>query len=147
MRMKIAFSRSALVCAVLLFLAEVLIATVWAHHRWLRSFFGDLLAVVWVYFVFRIFLDGPRYWLAWAAFAVGCLVELGQYVAHANAWHLDNQLLRTVLGSVADWYDVLAYAAGLLVVVGMEAALAWRANWYTDVPASKLGAKRTVRPS
>ena len=147
MRMKITFSRSALLWAVLLFLIEVLIATVWAQHRWLRSFFGDLLAVVWVYFVFRIFLDCPRHWLAWAAFTVGCLVELGQYVAQANAWHLYHPLLRTVLGSVADWYDVLAYAAGLLAIVGMEAALAWRANWYTDVPASKLGAKRTVRPS
>jgi hypothetical protein len=51
---------------------------------------------------------------------VGCLVELGQYVATANGWHVQNRVLKIVLGSVADWMDVLAYACGFLLVLGLE---------------------------
>jgi hypothetical protein len=60
------------------------------------------------------------YGLALAALAVGCLVELGQYVATANGWHVQNRVLKIVLGSVPDWMDVLAYAVGFLLVLAFE---------------------------
>lgn len=57
--------------------------------------------------------------VALAAFAVGCAVELGQYLVAANGWKLASPVLRTLLGSVPDWWDVLAYAAGFaLIMVG-----------------------------
>jgi hypothetical protein len=59
-----------------------------------------------------------------AAFAVGCLVELAQYVAAANGWHVQNRVLKIVLGSVADWMDVLAYAGGFVLVLALESLLA-----------------------
>ncbi|MDW5442681.1 DUF2809 domain-containing protein [Polaromonas sp. SM01] len=114
------FDREALAWAVLIFIVEVLIATVWARHRWLRGFFGDLLAVVWVYYLFKTVLRAPVPWLAGAAFGVGCLVELGQYLAAAQGWQVAHPVLRIVLGSVADWLDVLAYAVGFLMVLGLE---------------------------
>ncbi|UUZ74898.1 DUF2809 domain-containing protein [Polaromonas sp. P1(28)-13] len=84
--MKRGFDREALCWALLNFGVEVLIATAWSHHRWLRGFFGDMLAVVWVYFLLKAFLEAKRHALALAAFSVGCLVELGQYVAAVNGW-------------------------------------------------------------
>ena len=57
---------------------------------------------------------------ALAALAVGCLVELGQYLATVNDWHVQNRVLKIVLGSVADWMDVLAYTAGFLLVLAFE---------------------------
>lgn len=119
--MKLGFDREALCWALLIFGVEVLIATAWSHHRWLRGFFGDMLAVVWVYFLLKAFLEAKRHVLALAAFSVGCLVELGQYVAAVNGWYTANPVLRTVLGSVADWMDVLAYAGGFLLVLAYEA--------------------------
>ena len=101
----------------LVFIIEVLIATVWSHHRLLRGFGGDALAVVWVYFVFRTFITAPVWLLTGFSFLTGCLVESGQYVAAVNHWHISHPVLRVVLGSVADWSDVLAYAVGALAVL------------------------------
>ena len=111
------FDREAMLIAVLLFITEVLIATVWAHHHLLRSFGGDALAVVWLYWVFKTGIRAPVVWLTSMAFAVGCLVELGQYVAAAQQWHIGNRDSRIVLGSVADWHDVLAYAVGVATIL------------------------------
>ena len=127
-RVKLRFDREAALWALFIFVIEVLIATVWSHHRWLRGFVGDVLAVVWVYFLLKTVVKANTLGLALVAFAVGCLVELAQYVASANGWHVQNRVLKILLGSVADWMDVLAYAAGLLLVLGLEFGLArWQA--------------------
>jgi len=122
--MKLRFDREAALWAVLVFIVEVLIATVWSHHPWLRGFVGDVLAVVWVYFLLKTVIKANTVSLALAAFAVGCLVELAQYVAAVNGWHVENRVLRIVLGSVADWMDVLAYACGFVMVLALEYLLA-----------------------
>ena len=122
--MTLRFDREAALWAALIFIIEVLIATVWSHHPWLRGFVGDVLAVVWVYFLLKAVLRANTTGLALAAFAVGCGVELAQYVAAVNGWHVENRVLRIVLGSVADWMDVLAYAVGFLGVLGLESLLA-----------------------
>jgi len=79
-----------------------------------------VLAVVWVYFVFKTAIGARVLPLALAALAVGCAVELGQYLA--SAWHLriPNRALRIVLGSTADWWDVLAYTIGFASVLALE---------------------------
>lgn len=122
--MKLRFDREAALWAALIFIIEVLIATVWSHHPWLRGFVGDVLAVVWVYFLLKTVLKANTTGLALAAFAVGCGVELAQYVAAVNGWHVENRVLRIVLGSVADWMDVLAYAGGFVGVLALESLLA-----------------------
>lgn len=132
--MKLRFDREAALWAVLVFIIEVLIATVWSQHRWLRGFVGDVLAVVWVYFLLKTVLKANTLSLALLAFAVGCGVELGQYAAAANGWHVENRVLRIVLGSVADWMDVLAYAGGFLGVLALESFLARLRFLFTPPP-------------
>jgi len=122
--MKLRFDREAALWAALIFIVEVLVATVWSHHRWLRGFVGDVLAVVWVYFLLKTVIKANTTSLALAALAVGCAVELAQYVAAVNGWHVENRVVRIVLGSVADWMDVLAYGYGFLMVLGLESLLA-----------------------
>ena len=133
--MKLRFDREAALWAVLIFIIEVLIATVWSQHRWLRGFVGDVLAVVWVYFLLKMVLKANTLSLALLAFAVGCGVELGQYAAAVNGWHVENRVLRIVLGSVADWMDVLAYAVGFLLVLGLESFLARLRFFFTPSPS------------
>jgi hypothetical protein len=115
------FDPLSLVWALALFVVLVLLATVGARWGWLRSFFGDVLAVVWVYFVFRTFIAARVLPLALAAFVVGLAVELGQYLASSWHLHIANRALRIVLGSTADWWDVLAYAIGFAAVLAAEA--------------------------
>jgi hypothetical protein len=116
------FDPLSLAWAVALFLVLLLLATVGARWGWLRSFFGDVLAVVWVYFVFKTAI-GARVLplaLALAALGVGLAVELGQYLAAAWHLHIPNRALRIVLGSTADWWDVLAYTIGFAAVLAIE---------------------------
>ncbi len=120
------FSRVALCWALVFFAVEAFIATLGASCEWLRGFFGDALAVVWLYCVFKTVLDASAWKLALPAFLAGCLVELGQYVASVNGWHSSHPLLRVLLGSVPDWLDVLAYGTGFLLVMAPAAAQAWR---------------------
>ncbi len=116
----IGFDREAFLFAILIFIVEALIATVWSHHTLLRSFGGDVLAAVWVYFVLKTCIKAPVAILAIAAFAVGCGVEIAQFVTSEIGWRSDHAVLRIVLGSVADWRDVAAYGAGATLVAAFE---------------------------
>jgi len=107
---------------VALLLVLVLLATVGARWGWLRSFFGDVLAVMWVYLVFKSFVAARVLPMALAALGVGLAVELGQLLASAWHLHIPNRALRIVLGSTADWWDVLAYVIGFAAVLATEAA-------------------------
>jgi hypothetical protein len=115
------FDPLSLAWAVALLLVLVLLATVGARWGWLRSFFGDVLAVVWVYLVFKSFVAARVLPLALAALGVGLAVELGQLLASAWHLHIPNRALRIVLGSTADWWDVLAYVIGFAAVLATEA--------------------------
>jgi len=59
--------------------------------------------------------------LALAALALGLAVELGQFLALAWHLHIPNRALRIVLGSTADWWDVVAYLIGFAAVLAIEA--------------------------
>jgi hypothetical protein len=121
------FNGRAFAVAVILFVLLALLATVGRHTGFLRSFGGDVLAVVWLYYVFRAVLKGPPVPLAVAAFLVGCALEVEQYVMARMHWRIPYRWLRIVLGTTADWMDVLAYAVGLgivLCVIWLERA--WR---------------------
>jgi len=129
------FDPLSLVWAVALFIVLALLATVGARWGWLRSFFGDVLAVVWVYFVFKTFNAARVLPLALAALGVGYAVELGQFLASAWHLHIPNRALRIVLGSTADWWDVVAYTIGFAAVLALEAL------------RSKLDEFRAARPT
>ncbi len=109
-----------LLLALLLFGLLVLLATLGRHWGWIRSFGGDLLAVVWLYYLMGSALRAPAAWLASAAFAVGALLELGQYLAAQLHWQFSSPVLRIVLGSTADGFDLLAYALGALLAWWLE---------------------------
>ncbi|KCB25347.1 DUF2809 domain-containing protein [Bordetella hinzii] len=118
--MTICFNPRALAAALLLFIALAVLATAGAGWGWVRSFLGDTLAVIWVYYLFKIFLRAHVLALAGLAFGMGVFVELGQYAAAHLGWRLPNPVLRMVLGSTADGWDILAYALGWVAVVAIE---------------------------
>lgn len=114
------FDPRAFATALGLFVLLVLLATLGARAGWLRGFFGDVLAVVWLYFVFKTVVAARPVPLALAAFGVGCVLELGQYLARLGHWQIANPVLRIVIGSTPDWLDVLAFGIGAVVVVSIE---------------------------
>ena len=50
------------------------------------------------------------------------MIELSQYLAKLNHWVVSNPIIRTIVGSTPDWWDVLAYTAGFGFILFME----WR---------------------
>ncbi|WP_280992881.1 DUF2809 domain-containing protein [Ochrobactrum sp. 19YEA23] len=92
-------------------------ATLGAGLGWIRSFAGDVVAVIFVYAVLRTVIDGNRFMLATVAFLVGVFVEFGQYLAKLYDVQIANRALRIILGATPDWLDVLAYGIGALIVV------------------------------
>ena len=115
------FDLVALIWTVVLFIALALLATVGAHLGLLRSFFGDVFAVIWVYAGFKTFIRAPNGWLACAAWGIWLLVEFGQYLSMLFHFRIANPILRAVLGSTPDWWDVLAYTLGLVAVLAIDA--------------------------
>jgi Protein of unknown function (DUF2809) len=114
------FNYRALLIAIALFGVELCIATVLGHIGWLRGFVGDMLAVVLVYYGFKSFVRAPTLWLAFAALLVGYGVEFSQYLSHLWGWKISQPILRIVLGSTPDWWDLLAYTLGFGVVLVAE---------------------------
>jgi len=94
-----------------------LIALYGAPYPFLRGFLGDVIAVGWAYLVYRTFIRARVMTLAVASLLTGYAVELGQYLARVYGWQLEQPVLRVVLGSVPDWWDVLAYTVGFVVVL------------------------------
>lgn len=115
--MKLRFDPKPLLWVAILFVVLVLLATLGAKLGWARGFVGDVLAVIWVYHVLRTVCDAPVGALALAAFLVGLLIEFGQYLATLFDIQIANRALRILLGATPDWWDVLAYALGALIVV------------------------------
>jgi hypothetical protein len=117
------FNQRALLITIALFFLEVSIATVFRNIGWLRGFVGDALAVVFVYYGFKTIFRAPTLWLAIAALLVGYGVELSQTISHLQGWKISNPVLRIVVGSTPDWWDMLAYTVGFFAVWAMESAL------------------------
>lgn len=115
--MQFKFSRSALCFTLMLLALLALLATMGAGLGWVRSFIGDVIAVIVVYAVLRTFIDGNRLLLALIAFLTGMAVEYGQYLAKQFDIVIGNPALRIILGATPDWLDVLAYAIGAGIVV------------------------------
>lgn len=94
-----------------------LIATLGTPYPFVRGFVGDVVAVGWAYLLYRSFIRAGVLPLAVAALFTGYAVELGQYLARHFGWRIEQPVLRFVLGSVPDWWDVLAYTVGFVLVL------------------------------
>ncbi len=110
--------------ALALFLLLVLLATVGAGLGWIRSFVGDVLAIVWVYCLLAsvVWLRPPLRPLL--ALSVGLIVEAAQYVSQQTGWQVASPVLRIVLGSTPDWLDVVAYLMGFVLACVVERRMA-----------------------
>lgn len=108
----------------ILLTVEILIA-LFVRDSFVRPYLGDALAVALVYCAFSATLDLRPLPAAALAFAVAVVIEFGQYAQILRTVGLDgNVIARTVLGSGFDPHDFLAYAAGAIAVLAIEATRA-----------------------
>lgn len=107
----------------LLLLIEVLIA-LYVDDPFVRPYLGDSLAVVALYCLVLVFVELPKQRALLGVFVFACALEFAQYLRLVERLGLQhNRPLRIVIGTVFSPLDLLAYAAGALLVVLLEWAL------------------------
>ncbi|MDE6675719.1 MAG: DUF2809 domain-containing protein, partial [Acetatifactor sp.] len=82
----------------LLLIMEILIA-LFVHDRFVRPYIGDVLVVMVLYFLVRVFLPEGCRWLPFIIFIFATGVEFLQYFNLVELLGLsDNRFMRTLLG-------------------------------------------------
>jgi uncharacterized membrane protein (DUF485 family) len=106
--------------AILLFITEILIA-LYVHDTFVRPTIGDLLVVILIYCFVKSFLNTPLIPTAIAVLLFSFAIETAQYFHIVTVLGLQqNKLARTVIGTSFEWTDLLAYTAGIIVVIIVE---------------------------
>lgn len=100
--------------SIIIFLAEVSIATIFKNNVWLRAYFGDVLVVILIYTFILTFLEiKNKMLLNIGIFLFACVIEFAQYFHFAEWLGLkDNKIAMIVLGNSFSWIDILCYAMG-----------------------------------
>lgn len=108
--------------AVVLFCIEVAIA-LFVTDSFVRPYVGDVLAILLVYTFLRAITPLSLRSALATTLAIAVLIEVAQAAKLLSALGLgENRLARIVFGGSFDWLDLLAYAVGGIVIVGIELA-------------------------
>lgn len=108
------------ILAVIIFLTEVVIA-LFVHDNFIRPYVGDFLVVILVYCFLKSFFNLSVGAAAVSALLFSYLVETLQYFNLIKTLGLQNSgIAKLVLGSSFEWGDIVAYTAGIIIVVLIE---------------------------
>jgi hypothetical protein len=105
---------------IILFITEVLIA-LYVDDSIIRPYIGDLLVVVLIYCFVRSFFNFSVRSTAIGVLLFSYTTEVMQYfhvVALLGLQH--SRLARIVIGTSFSWEDIIAYTAGIIIVLLIE---------------------------
>lgn len=103
------------------FIALVVIA-LYVRDSFIRPTFGDVLVVVWLYYLLASILSMPVKWLAALVVLIAFVVEFGQLLQVATWLGIESpSLLAMILGATFDWKDLFTYGVGGALCWWMEA--------------------------
>lgn len=102
-----------LAVSVVIFISEILIATVFSDIKFIRNYFGDLLVVMLIYHFIKIFRDVLPWKLGALVFLLACGVEALQYFQLADIMGFARGSLPSIIiGTSFSWHDILMYFLG-----------------------------------
>lgn len=114
--------------AFLLFCAVVIIAFT-LQAGLLRTWGGDLLVVMLIYFFFRAFLRSQPWKIAIGTLVFAFVIEISQYFRLIYRLGMEDDLVaRLILGNTFQWSDFLAYTLGVLLALLIDEQLLRRTN-------------------
>ncbi len=101
---------------VLLYLTEAIIAM--HTSGWIRGYIGDVLVIPLLCCLIRMFTNVLPRTLPVLLFGVGCLAEFLQFIRiHEILGISEGTPFGIIIGTRADWIDVLCYAVGTLGIL------------------------------
>ncbi|MEO0045416.1 MAG: hypothetical protein RL705_607 [Bacteroidota bacterium] len=114
------FNRNYWLLTLLLFSIEIAIA-LFVHDNFIRPYIGDVLVVILIYCFVKSFLKVSVYKAAMAVLLFAFGIEILQYLVIVEKLGLqNNRLARIVIGTSFSWEDILAYLAGIVIVIVFE---------------------------
>ncbi len=114
------FNRTYFLLAVVLFITEVLIA-LFVHDAIVRPYIGDVLVVILIYCTIQAFFNVPVKACAIGVLLFAFTIELLQYFKIVKLLGLmDHPVARVVIGTSFAWTDLLAYIAGVVIILVWE---------------------------
>ena len=116
----ITFNKTYFGFTILIFVVEVLIA-LFVRDNFIRPYFGDVLVVILIYCFIRSFLRLSVIPVAIFVWLFSFTIEFLQYIKIVDKLGLQKfRIARTVLGTSFSWMDLLAYVAGIAIVLVVE---------------------------
>lgn len=111
---------------------EILIATRFEHLVFVRSYLGDFLVVMLIYYLVRAFVDIPSLKLAGGVLVFSCVVEIVQLLHPADLLGLaPGSFLYILLGNRFSWMDIFMYLGGCVAAYGLDRAFRGRKKGMT----------------
>ncbi|CAN1490633.1 Protein of unknown function DUF2809 [Spirosomataceae bacterium] len=124
----------------LLLLAIEIAIAVFVHDQFIRPFFGDFLAVIFVYCGLRIFRQNILK-TALISLFIAYFIEILQYFKFIEITGLIKyKVLAILIGNSFSWLDMLAYTLGFVFILLIENFEILRILW-------KLQFESTQKPS
>ncbi len=119
-RNRLRFHRGYFWATVILFITEVLIA-LFVRDNFIRPYIGDVLVVILIYCAIRSFFDTPPVATAIGVLVFSFVIEILQYfrIIEILGWQA-NKLARVVIGTSFAWEDLVAYVAGIVIIILVE---------------------------
>lgn len=112
------------VVATLILLAIEILIALFVHDNFVRPYIGDVLVVVVIYALLRIFIPEKCRLLPLWIFVFAVSVEILQFFEIVRLLGLSNNRFMSVLiGGTFDWKDIACYAIGCSMLVLYEALL------------------------
>ncbi|WP_042722796.1 DUF2809 domain-containing protein [Flavobacterium sp. B17] len=116
---KLTFNLKYVLLSILLFLTEVLIATVFKDIFFVRAYLGDVIVVILLYTLVKSFvIIKENRKLILGIFMFSCIVEGAQYFNIADKLGFQpGSIMYVVVGNSFSWVDIACYAVGCLLLV------------------------------
>lgn len=132
MKINFKFSSRNLLIAIVIFLAEVLIATKLKDIYFVRAYLGDVLVVMLMYYFIKAFFNFSPAKLIIGIFIFSCIIEFAQYFHFGELLGFkDNRIMMIVLGNSFSWIDIICYLAGC-VLLFLFIQLDWNKNYSSN---------------
>nr|WP_314493379.1 DUF2809 domain-containing protein [uncultured Chryseobacterium sp.] len=114
---KFKFSLKYLLLTLLIFLVEVLIATVLKDQFFIRAYLGDVIVVMLLYTLVKSFFIINNTKLISGIFIFSCLIEFAQFFKIADKLGFtEGSLMYIIVGNSFSWIDIVCYGAGCLLL-------------------------------
>ena len=93
----------------------LLILKFFKFNRFIRGFFGDLIFMALIFYIFKLFLNLKNKTLLFTTLIFAYTVEFLQYFKFINILGLENNYYaKIIFGATFDIYDLLAYTLGII---------------------------------